>query len=135
MIDINDSWYRVSVKALILNEKWEFLLCKESKWVWDFPGWWLDYNENPIDCLKRELFEEMWLETEEIIEKPEFFITAYKENSKTRPYIANIFYKVKLKNLNFKESDECIEIWFFDKKKVLEINSIENVKQFFKKYN
>ncbi|NDK07819.1 NUDIX domain-containing protein [Candidatus Gracilibacteria bacterium] len=135
MIDINDSWYRVSVKALILNEKGEFLLCKESKGVWDFPGGGLDYNENPIDCLKRELFEEMGLETEEIIEKPEFFITAYKENSKTRPYIANIFYKVKLKNLNFKESDECIEIGFFDKKKVLEINSIENVKQFFKKYN
>jgi len=135
MINIEDSWYRISIKALILNDKWEFLLCKENSWIWDFPWWWLDHFENPINCLKRELKEEMWLEIDEIEENPEYFITAYKEKSKTRPYIANIFYKVKLKNLNFKKSDECVEIWFFNKESIKDIDAIENVKQFFKQYN
>ncbi|MDD3302182.1 MAG: NUDIX hydrolase [Candidatus Gracilibacteria bacterium] len=135
MINIEDSWYRISIKALILNEKGEFLLCKENSGIWDFPGGGLDHFENPVDCLKRELKEEMGLEIEKIENKPEYFITAYKEKSKTRPYIANIFYKVKLKNLNFKESDECIEIGFFNKDNIKDIKTIENVTQFFKQFN
>jgi len=34
-MEIKQAWYRISVKALIYNEKWEFLLCKEDNWVWD----------------------------------------------------------------------------------------------------
>ncbi len=127
MKNIENGWYRISAKALIYNEKWEFLLCKEDNWVWDIPGWWLDHWENPISCIKRELKEEMWLVVTHIDTKPQYFITAHKPQSKTRPWIANICYKVKVKNLDFTPSKECVEIWFFSPEKIKEIEAIINV--------
>lgn len=131
-MEIKQAWYRISAKALIYNEKWEFLLCKESNWVWDFPGWWLDHWENANTCLKRELKEEMWLDIIEISKTPKYFITAHKPQSETRPWLANIFYEVKVKDLNFTPSDECTEIGFFNISSIENINTIVNVKEFVK---
>lgn len=124
---IENGWYRISVKALIYNDKWEFLLCKESNWTRDLPGWWLDHNENPITCLKRELQEEMWLVATDIDKNPLYFVIAHKPTSKTRPWIANICYKTKVKNLDFTKSDECVEIWFFDTEIAKDLNLLVNV--------
>ena len=129
-MEIKQAWYRISAKALIYNEKWEFLLCKEDNGVWDFPGGGLDHGEKPDVCIKRELQEEMGLEVIEISKTPKYFVTAHKPESKSRPWIANIFYEVKVKNLDFTPSDECVEIWFFDKNSVKNINWLANVKEF-----
>lgn len=134
-MEIKQSWYRISAKALIYNEKWEFLLCKENNWTWDFPGGWLDHWEGYEVCIKRELQEEMWLELIHIEDKPKYFITANKPTSKTRPWIANIFYEVKVKNLNFIASEECIEIWFFDADSAWKLNLLVNVKEFLKRHH
>ena len=131
-MEIQQAWYRISVKALIYNEKWEFLLTKENNWTWDIPGWWLDHWENFDVCIKRELQEEMWLEVIWIDKSPKYFITANKPESKTRPWLANVFYEVKVKDLNFRPSDECVEIWFFNIDNVNNINTIVNVKEFVK---
>jgi len=131
-MEIQQSWYRISVKALIYNEKWEFLLCKENNRVWDFPGWGLDHLEKPDICLKRELQEEMWLEVIWVDNNPKYFITAHKPKSKSRPWLANIFYEVKVKDLNFTPSDECIEICFFDITSIEKIDTFINVKEFVK---
>jgi len=129
-MEIQQAWYRISVKALIYNEKWEFLLAKENNWTWDIPGWWLDHWENFDVCIKRELQEEMWLEVVWIDKNPKYFITAHKPESKTRPWLANVFYEVKVKDLNFRPSDECVEIWFFNIDNINNINTIVNVKEF-----
>jgi ADP-ribose pyrophosphatase YjhB (NUDIX family) len=129
-MEIEQAWYRISVKALIYNEKWEFLLCKEDNWLWDIPGGWLDHWEKHDVCIKRELQEEMWLEVIWIDKNPKYFITAHKPESKSRPWLANIFYEVKVKNLNFTPSEECVEIWFFDNYSIESINTIINVKEF-----
>lgn len=43
MAEIRNRFYRVSVKALILNEtRDKFLLCKQGNGVWDLPGGGLD---------------------------------------------------------------------------------------------
>lgn len=132
MIDINDAWYRISAKALIYNDKWQILLCKESNDTWDIPGGWLDHGENLHDSIKRELLEEMGLEVTSISDKPECFITAHKESSKSRPWIANICYRVDVKDLNFSRSDECVEIGFFDATNLPSIKTIVNVVEVFK---
>lgn len=132
MIDINDAWYRISAKALIFNEKGQILLCKESNGVWDIPGGGLDHSEDPRICIERELQEEMWLEAVSVSKDPKCFITAYKESSKSRPWIANICYSVELKSLEFRPSDECVEIGFFDNESIKNINTIVNVMAVFK---
>jgi hypothetical protein len=50
------------------------------------------------------------LEAVFIDKNPKYFITAHKPESKTRPWIANVFYEVKVKNLNFTPNEECVEI-------------------------
>ena len=133
MIDINDAWYRISAKALIFNEKWQILLCKELNWVWDIPGWGLDHGEDPRICIERELQEEMWLDVVSVSKAPSCFITAFKESSKSRPWIANICYSVEVKNLIFRASDECVEIGFFDDVSIKNISTIINVVEIFKR--
>jgi len=131
MVDINDSWYRVSIKAIIFNDKWQILLCKEENWVWDLPGWWLEHWENIEVCLKREIKEEMWLEVLSISDKPICFATFHKTYSTKRPWISNVCYEIQLKNLNFTKSNECTKIWFFDKKDIEDMYIIWNVKEVF----
>ena len=131
-MEIQESHYRISIKALIYNKKWEFLLCKEKKWIWDFPGGWLDHWESVDICLKRELKEEMWLEILNIDKKPKYFITAHKPNSKTRPWISNVFYEIQVNNLDFTPSDECIEVWFFNFESAWKLNIVANVEEFLK---
>jgi len=36
-MEIKQSWYRISIKAIIYNEKREFLLTKENNGTWDLP--------------------------------------------------------------------------------------------------
>lgn len=129
-MEIQQAWYRISAKALIYNEKWDFLLCKESSWVWDIPGWWLDHLEKPDVCIIRELKEEMWLDVLSIKKNPKYFVTAHKVESKTRPWLANVFYEVKVKDLNFTPSDECVEIGFFNTETINNIETFINVKEF-----
>jgi len=130
-MEIKQAWYRVSVKAIIYNKDKDVLLIKESNWKWDFPGGWIDHWEDIFVALEREISEEMWLKIIKIDKRPIKFTTTHKPNSKTRSYIANIFYEVEVENLNYKKSDECVEIWFFNKNTIKDLNVIENVLDFF----
>lgn len=127
MINLPENCYRVSVKALIYNEEWKFLLSKESNGRWDIPGGWLDHGENPLDWLKREIKEEMWLEIITIKREARYIFSAYRATSKTHDWVINICYEVKLKNLEFMSSDECVEIWFFTPEEAFKLDLFENV--------
>lgn len=129
-MEIEPAWYRISIKALISNEVWDLLLVREKTGVWDFPWWWLDHGESYDTCLRREIREEMWCEITSISPLPKYFITAYKEESKTRPWIANVFYEVEVKDLHFTPSNECSEIWFFDMNTLKKLNTLVNVREF-----
>lgn len=54
-----NTFYRVSVKALVKNDKGHVLVVKENQDTWSLPGGGLDHGEDPIAGLKRELTEEL----------------------------------------------------------------------------
>lgn len=54
-----NTFYRVSVKALIKNDRGEILVLKENQNTWSLPGGGLDHGEDPILGIKRELQEEL----------------------------------------------------------------------------
>jgi 8-oxo-dGTP pyrophosphatase MutT (NUDIX family) len=54
-----NTFYRVSVKALVKNDKGEVLVLKENQDTWSLPGGGLDHGEEPESGLKRELSEEL----------------------------------------------------------------------------
>lgn len=131
---IPNCFYRISIKWLIIDNKWKFMLCKEKSWVWELPWGWLDHGENPHDWLRREFDEELWVKVKNISKNPSYFLVF--ENGKNQP-ASNIIYKVEcdfedLKNI--KISDECVEIWFFDENEAAKLNLLPNVAEFIKQY-
>ncbi len=129
---IPNCFYRISIKALILDEEKRFLLVKEDNGLWELPGGGLDFGENPQDGIKRELQEEMGLNITFVAEKPSYFLTI--PNLKN-VYIANVLYETKVEDLNFTPSEECVEIKFFTKEEALqEKNLFPNVLEFAKIY-
>lgn len=54
-----NTFYRVSVKALIKNTKGHILVVKENQDTWSLPGGGLDHGEMPEDGVRRELKEEL----------------------------------------------------------------------------
>ena len=124
-------FYRVSIKALILDAEGKFLLCKEKSGIWDLPWGGLDEWENISDWLKREIKEEMWIDITKYKDQPSYFFKFTWKNGKEK---INIIYETQVRNLNFTRSDECIEIGFFNKEKINTIEVFPNVKEFVKIY-
>lgn len=57
------SFYRISLKAIIRNDKGEVLVNRErGHGNWSLPGGGWDHGETVVDCLKRELNEEVGYE-------------------------------------------------------------------------
>jgi 8-oxo-dGTP pyrophosphatase MutT (NUDIX family) len=108
------------MKALILNEaRDKFLVCKKEPGVWVLPGGKLDYGESPREGLRREIMEEMNIETTHISDGPSYFITG--QTLRTKTWVANVIYETSLAHLNFTPSDECIEICFINKDSAVDL--------------
>jgi len=127
MTEIPTTYYRISIKALILSEdRKKFLVCLENNDYWELPGGGLDWPESPEDCIKRELAEEMGLVVTEISSTPSYFVCGM--NSKGNQS-ANIIYEVKVRDLNFTKSNECLEIKFISPDEIDTVNAFRNVKE------
>jgi 8-oxo-dGTP pyrophosphatase MutT (NUDIX family) len=57
--DYPEAFYRVSIKAIIRNEKGEVLLVKEQGGSWSLPGGGMDHGETDEEALAREMYEEV----------------------------------------------------------------------------
>lgn len=106
--EIPNHFYRVSVKALILDEtRTKFLIAQKKNGRWVLPGGGLDWGEHPFEGLKREIMEEMGLTVVFASPNPSYFLTFLKNKPDGR-YIANVLYETVLPDLEFTPSDECV---------------------------
>jgi len=121
-MEIPNCFYRVSIKALVLNEtRDKFLVCRESVGFWELPGGGLDWGTTPQEDLPREIMEEMGLKVLRIADNPSYFLTG-QQTTNPNIKIANVIYECELADLDFTPSDECLEIKFVD---ALEIESMK----------
>ncbi|HEC65935.1 MAG TPA: NUDIX hydrolase [bacterium] len=127
MSDIPNGFYRISSKALILDENKKFLLSKETSGMWELPGGGVDFGEKPQDAIKREIKEEMGLKTTYIADNPSYFFTFRSTNDV--PF-SNVVYVTEVENLDFTPSDECIEVRFFTKEEALKVKLFGSIKDF-----
>ena len=128
---IPKGFYRIAAKAIVMNKEWKILLLREGRfadkkselyrndrWMFDLPGGWIDYGEYFRDGLIRELSEEIWLSSTEIIvwEQPLYVQTTELDDRYYDDIVRNEFYPVclfyypvRLLHYDFQESPECSE--------------------------
>lgn len=126
---IPNCFYRISVKALILNEaRDKFLIVKEENGRWELPGGGLEWNAAPQDDMRREIREEMGLEAVWVADNPSYFLTDLS-GLPDKPR-ANVLYEVTVASLDFTPSDECVETRFVTAEEAEKLDLYENVRIF-----
>ncbi|MEZ4103939.1 MAG: NUDIX domain-containing protein [Candidatus Paceibacterota bacterium] len=134
MEGVPECFYRISVKALVLNEtRDKFLIAKEENGRWELLGGGLDWGVAPQEDLKREIKEETNLKTTWIAETPTYFLTDQRDTDGLM--IANVLYETELENLDFIPSDECVELKFVNFEDCKNLNVFPNVLQFAKMFD
>lgn len=129
MSEIPNCFYRVSIKALILNEtKDKFLICEEENGFWELPGGGLDWGMTPQEDLPREISEEMGLTVTRVADNPSYFLTDQRGDA--GKWIANILFETEVEHLNFTPSDECVNIKFVNNGDIEDMNVFSNVSKF-----
>ena len=132
MDDVN-CFYRVSIKALILDETRErFAVILEDNGWWELPGGGLDWGETAENCLKRELKEEMGLTVTEVASLPSYYLIGKNMSDK---WTVNLVFEAKVEDLNFTPSDECQELRFVSPKELESINAFRTVKDLGARFN
>lgn len=108
-MEIKNGYYRLSVKALILDEtRTKFLLVQEDNGKWELPGGGLDWGEKPQAGIRREIQEEMGLVATYVADQPSYLTTAARDSDGT--WTANVLYETTLEHLNFIPSSECLSL-------------------------
>ena len=108
------TFYRVSLKAVIRNEKGEVLVNKEGiSDAWNLPGGGWVHGETEHEALTRELHEEVGY-TGTFTSSP--FKTAVFWLESKKAWLLWIVYDVKPDNFNFVAGEESSEIAFIEPK-------------------
>lgn len=127
----NKTFYRISIKGIVINDRGRILLSKEDNGKWEMLGGGLEHGEKPLDCLKREVHEETGLVITKIYPKPKYFVTSERDDD-PETWIANVIYQIELDSLDFTPSDECQELKFFSLEEMKLLDSFPNVKELVK---
>jgi 8-oxo-dGTP pyrophosphatase MutT (NUDIX family) len=103
--------YRVSLKAVIRNEKGEVLVVKEQSDNWSLPGGGIDHGESDTEAMRRELMEEVAYEGNfslSLLGMQTFFVEDFNN------WMMWIVYNVKTDTEDFSVGEDADEIAFID---------------------
>ena len=121
------TYYRVSVKGVVVDDDGRILITKEDNGKWEMLGGGLEHGEDPKECLVREIREETGLKVTSISERPLYFLTCPRLGHDS--FVANVVYQITLENLDFIPSDECQELGFFSPEEMQTLDLFPNVEK------
>lgn len=128
--NVPENFYRVSAKALVLNESRDkFLIVQEEDSTWEVPGGGIDFGETVQETLIREIDEEMSLKVLDSAKSPCYVTT--KTKSSKGFWNFGVVYEVELEHLDFIPTKECVAVKFIgkeDKEWLKSVKSSDSVK-------
>lgn len=126
MVDnINDNIFQVSVKGLCFDKDNKIMMLLDEKGNWEPTGGRVQKGEDLIEGLKRESFEETGLECKVLDKRPLIVYSTIDQNGRAR---LMIYYKIDFENFEFKKSDEHIEMKFFSKDEIRNLQMVPQIK-------
>lgn len=120
LTSIDDCLYRVAVKALITQDSKVLLVKEIPEGWWGVPGGGVDYGEQLVPALKRELGEELGLKSERIQVGSIVHITIGTVVDNI-PRL-NIFYDVNISDTELVHTEHVSEHRWFTKEEFLKLN-------------
>ena len=124
----DDFFYRVSAKALVIDEQNRILLAREENGFWELLGGSMDYGQSAKKTIIREVKEETGIDVLEVAEQPSYFVSG--KHTTQDYWIVNVLFETRLADLDFTPSKECVELKFFEASEIQNINAYETVKDF-----
>jgi 8-oxo-dGTP pyrophosphatase MutT (NUDIX family) len=122
-MELPQSCYRVSAKALIRNSQGEYLLLKERSDDWLLPGGGVEHGEDPSDAVKREVYEELGVKVVWISKQPVLHWIA--KSTKFNNYNLCLCYEVEVDCNNFHLPNDVYDAKFFTINEISELNLYE----------
>jgi len=122
-------FYRISIKALVLDENKRFLLLQEKDGSWSLPWWWLSHGDNIQQSLMIKVAKELGVKPDWFDSNPCYFITAIDDNDQEE-WKWNIVYEVSISDRNFVLWKDEIAYRFFSKQEALKENLTKNTIEF-----
>lgn len=108
-----DYLYRLSIKALIRNDKGEVLVVKETgRTWWDLPGGGMDHDETIKEAIARELYEEVRMTGEFTYRVIAIEDPSLLKNAKVLQ--VRIIFEVVPENMNFEPGDDGDDVMLID---------------------
>ncbi len=109
---VPDTYYRISLKAIIRNDKNEVLVNKETgRTTWSLPGGGWDHAETDIECLGRELHEEVGY-VGGFTARP--FAVKKQYLTTKQAWLVWIVYELETENMDFSNGVDGDELQFVD---------------------
>ena len=114
-----NTYYRVSIKAVIRNKHGEVLVAKENPKIWNLVGGGMDHGETPDEALRRELYEEACIR-ESFDSRIIGVDSRYLESLEA--YYMWIVYELDFKGIvpQYEAGKDAYEVMFIDPKKFYE---------------
>lgn len=103
--------YHVTIKGLFFDNQGRVLLVQENSGVWDLPGGRIEHGEDFHGTLSRECLEEMGINCHILDVSPYWAWPAMDRDGLWKVVLC---FRITLPHLDFKPSDECVNIGFFD---------------------
>lgn len=138
-MEMPDCFYRISVKALVLNEtRDKFLIVQDVTGgrdpEWELPGGGLDHGASVKEELQRELQEEMGLQATWIADYPSYFLAGPMRRASGK-WAANVIYEATLEHFDFTPSDECVAISWVGHDNADQFRFFPNVPELLKQFD
>lgn len=110
---VEDHLFRVSIKAVIRNEKGELLVVKENdRDIWELPGGGMDHGETFEDAMKRELFEEISYQGNVTMKIAGLNEAKVLSNRLQETWQMHVIYEVQTEHLDFTPGTDATALKF-----------------------